>query len=84
VWKNEEVRNDDSAHHCQTRVGSRPRPACGQRGEVALPSDKAYAGARQIWNSAVEHRPALFAFCETPEDVQAAVRAARAQVDTAV
>jgi hypothetical protein len=54
------------------------------QGEVALPSDKAYAGARQIWNSAVEHRPALFAFCETPEDVQAAVRAARAQVDTAV
>jgi FAD/FMN-containing dehydrogenase len=48
------------------------------QGEVALPSDKAYSGARQIWNGAVEHRPALFAFCETPEDVQAAVRAARA------
>jgi hypothetical protein len=47
------------------------------RGKVLLPGDDAYARARQIWNGAVDHYPALFALCETPKDVQAAVRAAR-------
>jgi FAD/FMN-containing dehydrogenase len=47
------------------------------QGEVLLPGDDAYAKARQIWNGAVEHRPALFALCETVEDVQTAVRVAR-------
>ena len=27
-------------------------------GKVALPGDDAYAHARQIWNGAVDHRPA--------------------------
>jgi FAD/FMN-containing dehydrogenase len=31
----------------------------------------------RIWNGAVDHRPALVVRCETPADVQAAVRAAR-------
>ena len=46
-------------------------------GGVALPSDKAYADARRVWNGAVLHRPAMIAFCERAEDVQAAVRVAR-------
>jgi FAD/FMN-containing dehydrogenase len=48
------------------------------QGEVLLPGDNGYARARQIWNRAVDHRPALFAVCETVEDVQAAVRVSRA------
>ncbi|HEY8015429.1 MAG TPA: FAD-binding oxidoreductase, partial [Dongiaceae bacterium] len=46
-------------------------------GKVAPPGDDAYAHARQIWNGAVDHRPALFAFCETAEDVQSALQIAR-------
>jgi hypothetical protein len=37
-----------------------------------------YARARRLWNGAVDHYPALFAMCESVDDVQAAVRAARA------
>src|SRR4029077_4672839 len=47
------------------------------QGKVLLPGDDGYANTRQIWNGAVEHRPALFALCETVEDVQTAVRVAR-------
>jgi FAD/FMN-containing dehydrogenase len=46
-------------------------------GRVVLPGDDDYAQTRQIWNGAVEHQPALIAVCETPADVQAAVRTAR-------
>jgi hypothetical protein len=47
-------------------------------GKVAMPGDVTYAGARQIWNGAVKHQPALIALCETDSDVQAALRVARA------
>jgi FAD binding domain/Berberine and berberine like len=47
------------------------------QGEVLLPGDDDYLNARQIWNGAVEHRPAMFAQCKTVKDVQTAVRAAR-------
>ena len=47
------------------------------RGSVLLPGDAAYAAARQVWNGATDCRPALFALCQTVEDVQAAVRVAR-------
>jgi len=47
-------------------------------GNVLLPGERAYSSACQIWNGAVDHRPALFALCRTVEDVQAAVRTARA------
>ncbi len=50
------------------------------QGKVLLPADVAYAAARQIWNGAVDHQPALFAVCETTKDVQAAVRAACARL----
>jgi hypothetical protein len=42
------------------------------QGKVLLPADAAYAAARQIWNGAVDHQPALFAVCETTKDVRAA------------
>lgn len=48
------------------------------RGKVVWRGNQAYAVIRQIWNGAVQHQPALFAVCETPADVQAAVRSARA------
>ena len=47
------------------------------QGRVVSRGDDDYARTRQIWNGAVENRPALFAVCETSADVQAAVRAAR-------
>jgi FAD/FMN-containing dehydrogenase len=47
------------------------------QGKVVLRGDDDYAQTRQIWNGAVEHQPALIAVCETPSDVQAAVRTAR-------
>lgn len=47
------------------------------QGDVLLPDDDAYANACRIWNGAVEHRPALFALCETVKDVQTSVRVAR-------
>jgi hypothetical protein len=47
------------------------------RGRVVAPEDQAYDVARRIWNGAVDHRPILIASCETVDDVQAAVRAAR-------
>ena len=47
------------------------------QGRIVLRGDDDYARTRQIWNRAVENQPALFAVCETSEDVQAAVRVAR-------
>jgi FAD/FMN-containing dehydrogenase len=46
-------------------------------GTVVLPGDELYATARQVWNCAVDHHPSMIAFCETAEDVQAAVHTAR-------
>src|ERR1700722_11762430 len=46
-------------------------------GRVALPGDELYEGGRRVWNGAVRRRPAIIAFSRQPEDVQAAVRAAR-------
>src|SRR5271165_2434011 len=48
------------------------------QGRVVLRGDGDYARMRQIWNGAVQRQPALIALCETPADVQAAVRTARA------
>jgi hypothetical protein len=46
-------------------------------GPVALPGQQLYDEGSRVWNGAVRHRPAIVAFCKQPEDVQAAVRAAR-------
>src|SRR6516164_6780986 len=47
------------------------------QGEIVIAGQDAYAGVRQIWNGAVDHQPAVFARCETVEDVQAAIHTAR-------
>ena len=47
------------------------------QGRVVLRGGDDYVQTRKIWNGAVQHQPALFAVCETPGDVQAAVRSAR-------
>jgi FAD/FMN-containing dehydrogenase len=46
-------------------------------GRVALPGHEFYDEGSRLWNGAVRRRPAIVAFCGQPEDVQAAVRAAR-------
>ncbi len=46
-------------------------------GSAVLARDSAFERARKIWNDAVASQPALIALCETPEDVQAAIRVAR-------
>jgi FAD/FMN-containing dehydrogenase len=48
------------------------------KGKVVTEGEDAYAQLRQIWNGAIERQPALFALCQTVEDVQSAVRIARA------
>src|SRR5579871_4906876 len=47
------------------------------QGEVLLPSDDAYEGARKIWNAMIDRRPALIVRCATVSDVVRAVNFAR-------
>lgn len=49
----------------------------GFQGEVLLPGQEAYEGARQIWNAMIDKRPALIARCATTSDVVRAVNFAR-------
>jgi FAD/FMN-containing dehydrogenase len=46
-------------------------------GEVLVPDDLAYDGARTIWNRLIDKRPALIARCATADDVVRSVRFAR-------
>jgi FAD/FMN-containing dehydrogenase len=46
-------------------------------GGVFLPGDGDYARARNIWNGAVDRRPAVVVRCRTADEVRLAVRAAR-------
>jgi hypothetical protein len=46
-------------------------------GPVALPGHQLYDEGARVWNGAVRRHPAIVAFCKQPDDVQAAVRAAR-------
>ncbi|MCA1457654.1 FAD-binding oxidoreductase [Bradyrhizobium sp. BRP22] len=48
------------------------------QGRVTARGDGGYENARKVWNCAVDHHPVAIAFCESAEDVQAAVRTARA------
>jgi FAD/FMN-containing dehydrogenase len=48
------------------------------QGRVTARDDESYENARKVWNGAVDHYPAAIAFCQSIEDVQAAVRTARA------
>ena len=47
-------------------------------GRVTARGDESYESARKVWNGAVDHYPAAIAFCENVDNVQAAVRTARA------
>ena len=49
----------------------------GFKGEILLPSDDAYEGARRIWNAMVDKRPAVIARCATTSDVVRGVNFAR-------
>jgi FAD/FMN-containing dehydrogenase len=46
-------------------------------GQVILPRDDAYEGARKIWNAMIDKRPALIARCASTADVVRAVNFAR-------
>ena len=48
------------------------------QGRVTVREDEGYEDDRKVWNGAVDHRPVAIAFCESVEDVQSAVRTARA------
>jgi FAD/FMN-containing dehydrogenase len=47
------------------------------QGRIIAQGDESYENARKVWNGAVDHHPAAVAFCESTEDVQAAVRTVR-------
>ncbi|HSB72172.1 MAG TPA: FAD-binding oxidoreductase [Candidatus Methylomirabilis sp.] len=49
----------------------------GFTGEILLPSDGAYEGARKIWNAMIDKRPAVIARCATTSDVVCGVNFAR-------
>jgi FAD/FMN-containing dehydrogenase len=49
----------------------------GFGGEVLLPGEEAYEGARRIWNAMIDKRPAIIARCAGAPDVTRAVRFAR-------
>ena len=60
-------------------IGLKLRTALGDtfRGRTLLPGEEGYDTARRVWNGTVDKFPALLAFCESPQDVAAAVRAAQ-------
>ena len=47
------------------------------RARIIARGDEGYENARKVWNGAVDNYPAAIFFCESVEDVQAAVRTAR-------
>jgi FAD/FMN-containing dehydrogenase len=49
------------------------------RGDVLLPRDAGYDGARQIFNAMIDHRPAVIARCASAADVGRCVEFARAE-----
>lgn len=46
-------------------------------GTVIEPGDADYEAARQIWNGAIDRRPAMFARCRSTDDAAAALRHAK-------
>ncbi|MFJ1754550.1 FAD-binding oxidoreductase [Kitasatospora sp. NPDC088134] len=49
----------------------------GFRGEILVPGDPGYDGARRVWNAAVDRRPEVIARCTGAADVLRAVLVAR-------
>ena len=62
--------------HATSKLAATRELRAKMRGRVVSWGDDDYARTRTIWNGAAENQPALFAVCETPADVQAAVRSA--------
>ncbi|HET6534024.1 MAG TPA: FAD-binding protein, partial [Actinoplanes sp.] len=61
-----------------TNTMHRPDTLRGRfRGALLRPGEEGYDEARQVWNGAVDRRPALIARCVGADDVQQAVRFAR-------
>src|SRR5215204_4967964 len=54
-----------------------PRVTGRFAGELIGPGDERYDEARQVWNGAIDRRPALIARCTGADDVAVAVRHAR-------
>jgi FAD/FMN-containing dehydrogenase len=48
------------------------------RGQLLLPSTDTYDAARKVWNGMIDRRPSCIAMCKTVDDVQSALRFARA------
>ncbi len=49
----------------------------GFKGEILLPGDGGYEGARRIWNAMIDRRPAVIARCTSTQDVVQGVNFAR-------
>src|SRR6185437_4010879 len=49
------------------------------RGELVLPDDPGYDGARKVWNGMIDRMPAAIIYCASTDDVVAAVNFARTQ-----
>jgi FAD/FMN-containing dehydrogenase len=49
----------------------------GFKGEIILPGETAYEGARRVWNAMIDRRPAIIARCATTSDVVRGVNFAR-------
>ncbi len=47
-----------SSTYAQSALAAAPYLRSVMQGNVLLPGDRAYTSARQIWNGAVDHRPA--------------------------
>jgi FAD/FMN-containing dehydrogenase len=63
--------------HTESGLDAARQLRFAMQGRVVLRGDDDYPQTRQVWNRAVKHEPTLIAVCETPADVQAAVRSAR-------
>ena len=46
-------------------------------GKILLPGEENYEGKRQVWNSAIDRKPAAIVVCENEQDVVAAVQYAK-------
>lgn len=60
-----------------TDMGAARRFAAGFSGEAIVEGDPGYEAARQIWNGAIDRRPAVVARCTSADHISGAVRLAQ-------